>query len=233
MADLCITCRRDEQADGTVYCEGCLDRRHREQDAHRERAICRLSYDCPRLTTANWKTYEIDDDNRDAVAAASNWQWSERDYNGGVYLWGPVGTGKTHLAYLIAQQFILAGYDETARLVVLRNLLNDARAAMTRGDNNPLDELVAEDISVLVLDDLGAERPTDWSLETVSALIENRYMRGYAPIIVTSNYAPSQLAAKYAKVDPVAAQRIVSRLTENTLVLKLDGPDRRILREAA
>ena len=233
-ADLCFTCRSKPKAAGAIYCDTCIDRQHADQERHRERALQRLHGDCPRLIRANWANLTVDEHNRDVVSQAGKWNIDDEfEYDGGIYLWGPCGTGKSHLGFLVATQYVSAGWDETARFVVVRNLLAQARTAMTRGDSNPIDELLAEDISLLVLDDLGAERSTDWARDTIATIVEARYLQTYRPIVVTTNYSPSQLAERLGGDDLLQGQRIVSRLLEDTLVLKLGGPDRRLQVKAA
>jgi DNA replication protein DnaC len=85
--------------------------------------------------------------------------------------------------------------------------------------------------SLLVLDDLGAERPTDWTRDAIHALVQHRHSRDL-PTIVTSNYAPSALARRLGHDDPLIGKRIVSRLTENCVKVKLERPDLRLRRIA-
>ena len=55
-------------------------------------------------------------------------------------------------------------------------LLDQAKAAMSAGDpESPIRALF--DSSLLVLDDLGAERPTDWALDAIAALVQHRHSR--------------------------------------------------------
>jgi DNA replication protein DnaC len=89
--------------------------------------------------------------------------------------------------------------------------------------------------SLAVLDDLGAERPTDWARDAIHALVQHRSTQAL-PTIVTSNYAPSALArrlgqaTKDSPADTMIGKRIVSRLVENCIKVKLDRPDLRLRR---
>jgi DNA replication protein DnaC len=109
-------------------------------------------------------------------------------------------------------------------------LLDEAKAAMTAGEPSPLRALYQSDL--LVLDDLGAERPTPWALDALAALVQHRYSSDYLPMIVTSNYSPSQLAKRLGHSDLLIGQRIVSPLTENCVKVKLDRADLRTRRAA-
>ena len=86
--------------------------------------------------------------------------------------------------------------------------------------------------SLLVLDDLGAERPTDWTRDAIHALVQHRHVSD-RPTIVTSNYAPSALARRLGHDDPLIGKRIVSRLTENCIKVECDRPDLRLRRPSA
>jgi DNA replication protein DnaC len=79
---------------------------------------------------------------------------------------------------------------------------------------------------LIVLDDVGAERPTEFALETLALIVEHNHVRG-TPMIVTTNYSPSALAQRLGQDDPVLGQRIVSRLIEGALRIKLDRADLR------
>ncbi len=105
-------------------------------------------------------------------------------------------------------------------------LLDQAKAAMSVGDpDSPIRALY--DSSLLVLDDLGAERPTDWALDAIAALVQHRHSAGL-PNIITSNYSPSELARRLGHADPMIGQRIVSRLVDNCVKVRLDRPDLRL-----
>ena len=72
---------------------------------------------------------------------------------------------------------------------------------------------------VLMLDDLGAAKGTDWVEEVNYRLINHRYER-MLPTLVTSNVRPRDLAG-------VVGERVASRLTEMATPVVLKGPDRR------
>jgi DNA replication protein DnaC len=102
---------------------------------------------------------------------------------------------------------------------------------MSAGEpDSPIRDLY--EASVLVLDDLGAERPTDWARDAIAALVQYRHTRDL-PTVVTSNYAPAALVKRLGHDDPMIGQRIVSRLVEHCITVKLDRPDLRIRKRAA
>lgn len=167
---------------------------------------------------------------------AAIWEWHHGEHFGlNLYLWGPVGSGKSGLAWALLRARVELTYDyETPNQYPawanVIELLDKAKASMSAGDPaSPIRDLY--EASVLVLDDLGAERPTDWARDAIAALVQHRHTREL-PTIVTSNYAPSALAKRLGHDDLMIGQRIVSRLTEDCIKHKLDRADLR-LRNAA
>lgn len=76
------------------------------------------------------------------------------------------------------------------------------------------------DLELLILDDLGSERPTEWTAERLYALVNRRWLEE-RPTIVTSNLASGEL-------QQAVGPRVYSRLVGNGSVgIGLSGPDRR------
>lgn len=95
----------------------------------------------------------------------------------------------------------------------------------TRPETDRLEEIRASD-GLLVLDDLGAEKASDWTIETLFELVADRYDRDI-PVIVTSNKRASELSR-------MGYDRIVSRLADEGELLELaTARDYRRRRKAA
>ncbi len=145
-----------------------------------------------------------------ATIALGRWQID------GFVIRGPVGTGKTHEAvaafrYLVRDRAMLP-----AVAVAVPALLDGLRPGRV-----PVESLDAcEDARLLLLDDLAAERGTDWTAETLYRLIDARYARRL-PTIVTTNATGDLVRANLG-------ERVASRLNGLGMVVTLDGPDRRI-----
>jgi DNA replication protein DnaC/primosomal protein DnaI len=152
------------------------------------------------------------------------------DYDN-LYLYGPVGSGKTGLAWACVLEFAAKNiYEDPVQFCNVRQVLTRVRRSFgTDKPDDPTDELIAAPL--LVLDDLGSEKVTDWTREWLASIVEGRYVEERRTI-VTSNYAPSALAKRLGHDDPVFGQRILSRLTENCIKVKLDRLDLRARRAA-
>lgn len=81
-------------------------------------------------------------------------------------------------------------------------------------------ELMRVTQGVLVLDDLGREKVSDWTGETIYALVNRRY-ESLLPTIVTTNLTGAELAAS-------PYWPVMSRLAENGALIRIDAPDRRL-----
>ncbi len=168
-------------------------------------------------------TFPADDPaGKAAKAAAQEWIG---DWDRNLFLFGPVGSGKTGLAFAAARCIAEKGWEDVRFCNVRQVLAELRRSYETKTADDPTKALVACDL--LVLDDLGAERATEWARETIATLVEARYVDGYRPTIVTTNYTPSDLAKRLGHDDPVIGQRIVSRLTEGAEQIRLDRADLR------
>ena len=142
----------------------------------------------------------------------------------GAYLWGEPGRGKTYAAAHAVRVAVerSKGTKPPAKLVSAKHLLDSIRDGFNGGDRDALRR--AETVPLLALDDLGAERPTDWAIETLTGLIDARTAEGL-PTIVTSNYSLGQLRELWGGMP---GARIASRLGGACERIEVTGPDRRL-----
>ena len=141
------------------------------------------------------------------MAAVKEWN-GESD----VLLLGNVGAGKTHAAVALAREVYDQGLD-----IMFRPALGLVEDLKPDGDPKALER--ASKVGLLVLDDLGTERRTDFAADRISLLLVTRY-DDCLPTIVTSNLAPDVLERQ-------VGERIWSRLYHDSLRVKTAGSDRR------
>jgi DNA replication protein DnaC len=165
------------------------------------------------------------------------------DENQGLLITGDIGVGKTHLAVGIIKELILQKgasclfYDYRELLKQIQNSYNASVQATEMSILQPVFEA-----EVLVLDELGAVKPTEWVWDTVSHILNTRYNDRRATII-TTNYpdgpaagarkaASGSEAARYAARDETLGDRIGermrSRLHEMCRMIEMHGEDFRM-----
>jgi DNA replication protein DnaC len=152
--------------------------------------------------------------------------------NASLYIAGPIGTGKTMLASCLACDLIRVG--KSVRWSNVGDLLRTLRA--TFNDRELTEEHIIDSfarVPILVLDDLGKERPTEWAAEQLFAIFNRRYDYN-RPTIVTTNYSGADLVKRLTPrpdsqgyADDTTAQAIVDRLRGTAKTIILDGASKR------
>lgn len=155
----------------------------------------------------------------------------------GLLIIGKIGTGKTHLAVGILKELILnrgiscAFYDYRE---LLKEIQNSYNATVQTTELDVLRPVFETD--VLVLDELGAVKPTEWVWDTVSLILNTRYNDNRTTII-TTNFEDQPAAGASGSISPARAatrgetlgdrigERMRSRLHEMCRIVTLDGSD--------
>ena len=149
--------------------------------------------------------------------------WEEMKTNGfGIYLWWNVGTWKTHTASAIANELIEKNLVEVM-FVSFSEVANRVRKSFddSNSDKQLFDDM--REVELLVIDDFGMEKPTDWLKEQIFLVINARY-ENRRPIIITSNQSVEDIGK-------FLMPQIASRLLEVSRTIKFTGEDRRIRKE--
>lgn len=142
------------------------------------------------------------------------------DPPGNLILTGPTGPGKTFLALAMAKDLHYAG--ATVMFTPVVELLGRLRRG---GREVPITPYTTP--KVLILDDLGVEKPTDWVESTLYEIVNSRWLDDL-PTIVTSNF--DAVDPDDPKVRPLSdrvGERIWDRLRDGAVALSVDGPSRR------
>jgi len=153
--------------------------------------------------------------------------------NTGLLLIGSVGVGKTHLAVGIIKELILSKgiaclfCDYRELLKEIQNSYNNSVQATELDVLRPVFET-----EVLVLDELGAVKPTEWVWDTVSLILNTRYNDNRTTIITTNfddkpagAVAGPRGAAREETLGDRIGERMRSRLHEMCRIVKMEGED--------
>jgi DNA replication protein DnaC len=171
------------------------------------------------LDTFTLERFREDEFNATALAAAK--AFDKRKEN--LYLSGPTGTGKSHLATIAARLHLT----EKGGAVVTTTQMKIARAVRGSERAAKEDEVIERFFlsPVLVIDDLGVAKDTEFSLSVLYEVLHGRYMNRAGGLIVTSNMTLDEIAQK------IGDDRLASRLAEmcRGKIYKIAGADRRAI----
>jgi DNA replication protein DnaC len=171
------------------------------------------------------------------IAASKFVQEFDPHDGAGLLLIGKIGTGKTHLAVGIVKELILergigclfCDYRE-----LLKQIQNSYNTSVQTTELDVLRPVF--DAEVLVLDELGAVKPTEWVWDTVSLILNTRYNNNRTTIITTNfedqaaggvsgTLSAVRAAAREETLGDRIGERMRSRLHEMCRIIKLDGLD--------
>lgn len=141
-------------------------------------------------------------------------EWSVNAAGRNLILTGPVGVGKSHAAVAACRRSAEVGLE-----VVFLPAVELFELLRPQGPPGLLWDLM--DVDRLIIDDVGAERPTDWSIDRLYALINRRWLEE-RPTIITTNLDPREPLEMAVRADTYS--RLVG---SEAVVVKLSGQDRR------
>ena len=158
----------------------------------------------------------------------------------GLVFWGGPSTGKTHLAVAVLSE-LAANHDVAGRFCDFTALLGEIahsydRASMT-SESKVLEAVLTADL--LVLDDLGSRRMTDWAADTLFSIVNGRYM-ARRPTVITTAYedvdreVALQADARRRQEFLIErlGQRLRSRLLEMCVLVPMQGAPERSAQRA-
>jgi DNA replication protein DnaC len=249
MEELCPKCegsgfRLVERADGTRVAQVCECRTERRAERllaaakiPRRYMHCTLDEFVPNYASNNVSLNAALMQARNFVKA-----YPLGNNGNGLMLTGPIGVGKTHLAVGMLQALITER-GAKGLFCDYRDLLKQIQDSYGRSDLSERQILAPVfEAEVLVLDELGAAKPTDWVWDTVQHILNTRY-NDQRTTIITTNYANHSETDSgqwdnlpRAKADAMRAQnvgtlgdriteRMRSRLQEMCVVVEMTGED--------
>lgn len=176
--------------------------------------------------TACFANYQIRNGNERHLKVAKKYciEFSKMyERNQGLLFWGTVGTGKSYTAACIANYLLEANTSVVMTSFV--RILQEMQGFDREREETFTNKL--NSVKLLIVDDLGAERSTDYALEKVYGIIDNRY-RAKKPLILTTNLTLQQMQ----EATDIRYARIYDRIFEMCYPMEFSGVSWR-KREAA
>ena len=202
-----------------------------ERARQEQRRLSRLIQSCgipPAYTGKTFEDYFVSEGAERAVKVA---RWLCEYQDKGALFYGATGTGKTLLAAIVAQEKMKRGVSVVFSSVP--DLLMDIRDSSGTGRMAEILRSVQR-APCLVLDDLGAERMSEWVGKQVFAILNYR-SNHCLQTIITSNYGLNALAGRMATSgkdrdsgDDVQSQRVLSRICGMCYIVEVGGRDYRM-----
>lgn len=230
----CAKCHTPKQCtldfiDGkrTVFCLCECDKRARDQKSGKKRESERRDYTSALISQGindngikAW-TFEKDDGlnkNNMEIAKIYVENFSSEFYlnNTGMVFWGDVGTGKTFMAACIANG--LLSHNIPVLMTNFSKIINELFS--TQDKNKYLEAF--NHYKLLIIDDLGVERKSDYALEQVYAVIDQRY-KDKQPLIITTNLTVKEME----NPQNIAYSRIYDRILEMCVPVAFLGENKR------
>jgi len=200
----------------------CICRKVRTRDLQYQSVRLPSRYDG--FHFGNYKPQNASQETAQSLALALNHEYPA--VNQGLLLMGSVGVGKTHLAVsmlkgLTERGFKCLFYDFASLLKEIQDSYNANTKSSELGVLAPV-----LNIDVLVLDELGASKPTDWVRDTMAHVINTRY-NDKKLTIFTTNYLDERKTEREEILEDRIGTRLRSRLHEMCKTVSMDGRDYR------
>ena len=186
------------------------------EEQSRINELKKLSLMDAKLREVNFGTYKVTEENRKIFGIAKKYveNFSEMyNQSQGILFWGDVGTGKSYVAAAIANELLVRQHS-----VIMTSFIKllDEIGGYDKDDNSYIERL--NSAKLLIIDDLGAERSTEYALEKVYNIIDSRYRTG-KPIILTTNLSMTDMK----NCDDIRYNRIYDRIFEMCYPVKVTG----------
>jgi DNA replication protein DnaC len=225
----------------TCECEGAVkareeEERRKEEEEKRKReieTIARLfekSNIGERFKNRTFETFNPDQNLKAyqiALDYAENFEKYAQEGQGIIFMSKQFGVGKTHLAAAIANYLITKKHIPVI-FGTLIGLLGEIKKTYDEDSIYTTAQVESKlrDVPLLIIDDLGKEKVSDWVLEKFYSIVNYRY-ENYKPMIITTNLTLEEIEEKFDNTNGYIGGAIVSRLIEMCRIMKMEGEDYR------
>lgn len=168
--------------------------------------------------------YEVREENKKVFETAKKYVDRFQDMykkNQGLLLYGPVGTGKSFTAACIGNYLL-----DNAKPVIMTSFVKILQD-IWENDREAEYITILNSASLLIVDDLGTERETDYALEKVYNIIDSR-VRANKPMIITSNLELNDMM----ECEDIRKKRIYDRILECCYPMYVGGKSFRMMKAA-
>lgn len=193
-----------------------FEKKERQNELDRMRMVC--------FANTNMKDWSFENDDlsnprlsKAMLKYAENFDNFKKEGKG-LLLYGTVGTGKTYFSACIANYLIEQGHK--VLMTNFARLINILQEKQFSDKQAYIDNL--NTYKLLIIDDLGAERNSEYMQEHVFNIIDARYRSGL-PMIITTNLTPDELF----DAKDIGRKRIYDRITERCIAVEVSGESRR------
>lgn len=148
----------------------------------------------------------------------------------GLFIFGAAGTGKTHLAVALLKSWLstvrveegLPFHFSRIKFISVPELLLEIRKSFNSEaiSEEQIITKYTDETKILILDDLGAEKTSEWVIQTLYLIVDRRY-RNMQRTIITSNLSLGEISDKLH-------DRIASRIIGMSKIIELKGKDKRL-----
>jgi len=199
-----------------------MQERYRKAEVERKFAISSLG---ERFESCRFETFEKRPGTEKAFRLAYDYAERFELYGAeSLLIWGDPGNGKSHLAAAICHKLKERG--KIPVFQTMTELLERIRSTFRQQSKESEREIMSalQDCDLLVLDDIGAEKVTDWTLDVLFRIIDGRY-RAKKPTLFTTNFSPTELLHRFkpdksSTEHDIAARRIHDRILEVSVIVE-------------
>lgn len=205
--------KRDKREEFLRQCEEEEKaRKFREEKKRRQDLI--KSAKIPKIfTDSRAKNFKITNRNENAATIAIK----AITNNSGLFIYGECGTGKTMLASIIANE--RAELFKSSMFIGAVDIFQELNPYSSDGRTAAIRKSVIKNTPCLIIDDLGAEKPSEWTKQILFEIIDYRYREGLQTII-TSNFNVDELLSN-GRLTDYEGKRIIRRIKEICSLIEL------------